>query len=148
MNLACMAHHARRTLGEEIVEMLHASTLDAASELPTCRTAPLAGCKARLQTAQEAARAAASSADDAQTKGSTPPGALNEDLSCMGVGQCHGSHSPAANNRLLHAPGMHEKCNLSLQPWQQCMCVETMSMSSQRRQQFIWLGDGCRRTGL
>ena len=52
--------------------MLLADVLVAASELPSSSTVP--GGKAGLQTAYDAARPAASSADDAWPKGSTPPG--------------------------------------------------------------------------
>ena len=60
-------------IGEEHVDTLLADVLEAASELPSSSTTP--GGEAGPQAAHEAARAAASSVDDAWPKGSTPPGA-------------------------------------------------------------------------
>lgn len=71
--------------------MLLADILVAASELPSGSTEP--GGKAGPQAAHEAARPAASSADDARPEGSTPPDAPNAHLALIGVGQFHGSHS-------------------------------------------------------
>ena len=60
--------------------MLLAEVLAVASELPGCSTAP--GSEAGGQAVHEASKAAACSADDAQPRGSTPPGAFNEHLPC------------------------------------------------------------------
>ena len=94
--------------------MLLAYVLDAASELQSSSTTP--GGEAGPQAAHEAAWAAASSACEAQTMESTPPGALDVQLPCNYIGLCHGSHSSAADRGLLHALGMHERqrtaCNL------------------------------------
>ena len=68
-----MACDACSIIGKEHVHMVFANVLVAASELPSGSTAP--GGEAGLQAAHEAARAAASSADDGRPEGSTPPGA-------------------------------------------------------------------------
>ena len=93
--VAHVVYHACRTLRWELLQLLLETILDAASELP--RSATAAGGEAKPQTSQEATRAAASSADDAQREGSTPPGAASANLPCDGIGQCHGSCSSAAN---------------------------------------------------
>ena len=87
--------------------MLLAYVLKAASELQSSSTTP--GGEAEPQGAPEAAQAAASSADNAQSMESMPPGALNVQLPCNNIGLCHGSHSSAANRGPLHALGMHER---------------------------------------
>ena len=88
--------------------MLLADVLVAASELLISGIAP--GGEAGPQAAHEAGGAAASSTNDAQSMESTPPSTLDMHLPCKCVGQCHGSHSSAAHNGLLHALGMHERC--------------------------------------
>ena len=94
-----MAYHACRTLRWELLQLLLETILDAASELPRCATA--AGGEAEPQTSQEASRAAASSAYDAQREGNTPPGATNANLPCNGIGQRHVS---AAQQPIIGPP--------------------------------------------
>ena len=73
MRVAHAACHACRIIGREHVDMLLADVLVAASELPSGSTEPGGG--PGPQAAHEAARAAASSADDGRPEGSTPSGA-------------------------------------------------------------------------
>ena len=83
IDLSKIAHvtcHACRIIGREHVDMLLAEVLAVASELPGCSTAP--GGEAGGQAVREASEATACSADDAQPRGSTPPGASNEHFPC------------------------------------------------------------------
>ena len=63
--------------------MVLSDVLEAASELPSYSTA--AGGEPGPQAAHEAARAVASSAEDARPQSSTLPGASNERLTCICV---------------------------------------------------------------
>ena len=110
---------ACRTIGREHVEMLLESILEVARELPSCSAAP--GGEAGPQAAHETARAAAGRANDAPPKESTPQGASNDHLPCVGTDLFHRSCSSAANNVRLQALSICERhmsaCNLSDYPF-------------------------------
>ena len=76
-----MACHACRIIGKKHVDMVLSDVLEAASELPSYSTT--AGGEPGPQAAHEAARAAASSAEDARPQSSTLPGASLERLTCV-----------------------------------------------------------------
>ena len=73
MRVNHVPYDACRSLGLVIVETVLAYTIDAASELRSRSTAPNG--KAGPQAAHKTSKAAASSADDAQSMNSTPAGA-------------------------------------------------------------------------
>ena len=74
--------------------MLLESILEVARELPSCGAAP--GNAAGPQAAREAARAAAGRTNDAPPKESTPQGAANDHLPCVGTDLYHGAIAHAA----------------------------------------------------
>ena len=110
---------ACRTIGREHVEMLLESILEVARELPSCSAAP--GGEAGPQAARETARAAAGRANDAPPKESTPQGASNDHLPCIGTELFHRSCSSAAKNARLEAFSIcerhHSACNLCNYPY-------------------------------